>query len=81
MHTKFMVNNILLSAENISKSFKKIKVLVNIPLDLPQGKITSILGSSGCGKITLLKIIAGVEKASKGKILSPLTLPGKEVAI
>lgn len=74
-----MENNILISAENISKSFKKLKVLDNISLDLYQGKITCILGSSGCGKTTLLKIIAGLEKASKGKIISSLTLPGKEV--
>lgn len=74
-----MDNNVLVSVQNISKNFDKLKVLDDISLELKEGHITCILGSSGCGKTTLLKIIAGLEKATKGHVKSSLKLPGKDV--
>ncbi|MCD0229262.1 ATP-binding cassette domain-containing protein, partial [Enterobacter hormaechei subsp. steigerwaltii] len=38
-------------------------------LNVPTGKLVSLLGPSGCGKTTLLRIIAGLENADGGKIL------------
>lgn len=55
--------------ENISKSFdKKTKVLENLNLEIESGSLTTLLGLSGCGKTTLLRIIAGLEKSDTGTV-------------
>lgn len=58
---------------NISKCYeaeqRSINVLENINLTVKQGEFICILGQSGCGKTTLLNIIAGFDKKSGGKIL------------
>jgi len=58
----------LLECKNISKTFKSEKVLNNLSFDLDEHKTLSILGKSGCGKTTLLKIISGITQADKGDI-------------
>ncbi len=52
-----------------------IPVLDNINCNIDAGQFVSIVGSSGCGKTTLLRIIAGLEKASQGRLF----LNGKEI--
>lgn len=74
-----MTSNILISATNISKNFGKLKVLDDISLSLSAGEITCVLGGSGCGKTTLLKILSGLEKPSVGNVISKIDLPGKFV--
>ena len=54
--------------ENIEKSFGTNPVLKGINLDVPSGQLVSILGSSGCGKTTLLRIVAGLERATSGHV-------------
>ena len=54
--------------ENIEKAFGDNKVLKGINLDVESGQLVSILGSSGCGKTTLLRIVAGLEKATSGHV-------------
>lgn len=58
--------------KNISKSFltkhKETHTLERVNMEIKTGEFVCILGPSGCGKSTLLNIIAGLEKASKGKI-------------
>ena len=46
-----------------------LPVLNGIDLDIPQGQITVILGQSGCGKTTLLRLTGGLEPADSGEIL------------
>ncbi|AJC86353.1 ABC transporter ATP-binding protein [Campylobacter sp. RM16704] len=62
-----------LEAQNISKFFtinnKQINILSNINFKTIDNGITIILGKSGCGKTTFLKILSGLEKPSQGKIL------------
>ena len=57
---------------DVSKSYKikdeYISVLKNISLDIQKNEITIILGRSGCGKTTLLKIISGLEGFDYGEI-------------
>ena len=74
-----MEDSIVVSVSHVSKNFDNLKVLNDISFNLIQGKITCVLGGSGCGKTTLLKIIAGLEKATKGDITTNLILPGKAV--
>jgi len=65
----------------LSKTFsgrvpeESIHVLEKIQHRIENGRFISIIGPSGCGKTTLLRIIAGLEKASAGKVL----LDGKEL--
>ena len=46
-----------------------LHVLKGIDLHLPESKITVILGRSGCGKTTLLRIVGGLEQADSGEII------------
>jgi len=54
---------------DISKSFRGVEVLKGINLRIPEGKITVVLGPSGTGKTTLLRLIAGLESPDSGRIL------------
>lgn len=58
----------MIKIENLNKSFGEEKVLSNINLIIPEGKITVILGRSGAGKSVLLKHIIGLIKPDSGKI-------------
>jgi len=76
--------DILLAIDNLSKSFAKgqgesLRVLEELTLSLSEGKITTILGASGCGKTTLLKIIAGLELQDAGTISSHFSRPGRAI--
>ena len=44
-------------------------ILNDVSLRFPRGKVTAILGGSGCGKTTLLRLIGGVHAASKGRVV------------
>jgi len=57
-----------LKVVNISKSYGDLKVLDGVSFEVKEGEILCIVGESGCGKTTLLKIIAGIEKADGGNI-------------
>lgn len=54
--------------ENIEKSFGTNPVLKGVNLEVASGQLVSILGSSGCGKTTLLRIVAGLERATSGHV-------------
>ena len=64
MHTK----QILIKAKNIRKSFGQLEVLKGINLEIPAGKIYSIVGASGAGKTTLLQILGTLSKPDTGEI-------------
>jgi ABC-2 type transport system ATP-binding protein len=54
--------------ENLNKGYGKKQVLLDINLDIPKGKIYGLLGPSGGGKSTLVKIIAGILRQDSGKV-------------
>lgn len=58
-----------LKAQHISKSYKEEQILDDLSLKLQKHETLSILGRSGCGKTTLLKILAGLENADKGSVI------------
>ena len=59
---------ILLTAENISKSYTEKTLLKDISLSLNEGEKIGLIGINGTGKSTFLKIIAGLESADSGTI-------------
>lgn len=61
---------IIVSLRNISKSYggSEAKVVKNINLDIYEGEFLTILGASGCGKTTTLRMIAGFENVTSGEI-------------
>lgn len=54
--------------KNVNKSYDEKLVLKDLSLMLPDKKCTVIMGASGCGKTTLLRILMGLEKADSGTI-------------
>jgi spermidine/putrescine transport system ATP-binding protein len=54
---------------NVFKFFNQEPAVNGVDLDVRQGEFFSILGPSGCGKTTILRLIAGFEKADAGKVL------------
>ncbi len=44
-------------------------ILSDVSLKFPRGKVTAILGGSGCGKTTLMRLIGGVHAANKGRVV------------
>jgi len=67
----------LLECINLEKSFGNKKVLKNINLTIPRGKIIGLLGKNGTGKSTLIKLINDLLTPTSGKIL----VNGKEVGV
>src|SRR6266567_8822356 len=57
------------SVQSISKRFKKARVLENISFDVAEGESLVLLGASGSGKTTILRIIAGLEQPDKGRVI------------
>jgi spermidine/putrescine transport system ATP-binding protein len=58
----------IISIEHVSHSFGEKGVLEDVNLYVRKGEFVTILGPSGCGKTTLLRIVAGFQKASEGRI-------------
>lgn len=58
--------------KNVQKAYtageRTVNVLNGVNLHIPEGRITVILGRSGCGKTTLLRLVGGLEEADAGEI-------------
>jgi spermidine/putrescine transport system ATP-binding protein len=61
--------------ENVTKRFGDFTAVDHVTLDIPNGKVFSLLGPSGCGKTTLLRMAAGFERPDEGRIL----LDGRDI--
>ena len=58
----------MLKIENLNVSYGGIKALQGIDLDVPEGKIVTLIGANGAGKSSLLRTISGLVKAESGSI-------------
>ena len=65
----------ILEVNNLKKSFGELEVLKGVSFSLEKGEILSVIGSSGGGKTTLLRILNSLETATEGKI----TIDGEAV--
>ncbi|MDT2740206.1 MULTISPECIES: amino acid ABC transporter ATP-binding protein [Enterococcus] len=59
----------MLELRKINKAFGKKNIFENLDLNIPDGEILAIVGPSGGGKTTLLRMLAGLEKADSGTFL------------
>lgn len=63
------MSDIILQLKGIEKSFEGTQILKGIDLDVNRAEFITLLGSSGCGKTTSLRIIAGLETPDRGSVL------------
>ena len=54
--------------EGVTKTFGTFKAVDNVSLDIEKGELFALLGGSGCGKTTLLRMLAGFERPTEGRI-------------
>jgi branched-chain amino acid transport system ATP-binding protein len=65
----------MLSIKNLHAGYGKVEVLHGISLEVPKGKVVSLIGSNGAGKTTTMRAISGMIAPSQGSV----TLGGREV--
>lgn len=63
-----MSNDAFISIQNVDKYFGKFQAVDDVNVDIAHGEFFSLLGSSGCGKTTLLRMLAGFESPTNGEI-------------
>jgi len=62
------MGSVIVKFEDVNKSFGKKEVIKNFNLEIYEGEFLTLLGSSGCGKTTILRMLSGLENVTSGKI-------------
>ena len=70
-----MNNADILMGANLSKKYGSLEVVKDVSLTVKEGEFVSLVGKSGCGKTTLLSLLSGLERPTKGQVI----LNGKEI--
>src|SRR4030067_2205353 len=70
-----MTKPAILSGTDLSKKYGDLEVVKGVSLAVDAGEFACLVGKSGCGKTTLLSLLSGLEKATKGHVI----LNGKEI--
>jgi len=65
----------MLTIKNLSAGYGKVQVLHGIDIDVPKGKVVTLIGSNGAGKTTTMRAVSGMIKPTAGEI----TLNGKRI--
>lgn len=68
MEKSIKTNEVCMHAERISKIYPGTKALDEVSFNVLKGKVNVLIGENGAGKSTLMKIIAGIEQPSSGKL-------------
>lgn len=68
MNEFFASRGVKVSTRRITKRFGSVLAVNHIDLDIYDGEFLTLLGSSGCGKTTLMRLIAGLEPADEGEV-------------
>jgi ABC-type lipoprotein export system ATPase subunit len=70
-----MTKSTILSGTDLSKKYDTLEVVKGVSLAIDAGEFVCLVGKSGCGKTTLLSLLSGLEKATKGQVM----LNGKKI--
>jgi putative ABC transport system ATP-binding protein len=70
-----MIKSSILSGTDLSKKYGDLEVVKGVSLSIDAGEFACLVGKSGCGKTTLLSLLSGLEKPTKGRVI----LNGKEI--
>jgi branched-chain amino acid transport system ATP-binding protein len=65
----------MLTIQNLSAGYGKVQVLHGISIEVPKGKVVTLIGSNGAGKTTTMRAVSGMIRATTGEI----TLNGKRI--
>ena len=65
----------MLTIENLQAGYGKVEVLHGVSINVPKGKIVTLIGSNGAGKTTTMRAISGMIKPVSGKV----TLAGQDI--
>ena len=66
----------LVDLRNVTFSYGERVILRDVSLQVPRGKVTALMGASGGGKTTVLRLIGGQQRAQRGQVL----FDGQDVA-
>ena len=69
------MNRVLIELRNVKKQYNEKVIIKDLDLKIYEGEFLTLLGSSGCGKTTILRMISGMEEVSSGTIY----MNGKDV--
>ena len=62
------MKKVIVKLEGFGKSYGKKEVIKDIDLEVYEGEFLTLLGSSGCGKTTILRAISGLDIPTSGKV-------------
>lgn len=63
------MNRPIVEVEGVTKRFGAVQAVTGVDLEIARGELFALLGGSGCGKTTLLRLLAGFEQPDSGRIL------------
>jgi ABC-type Fe3+/spermidine/putrescine transport system ATPase subunit len=63
------VSEPIVQIEGVAKSFGAVQAVAGVDLEIARGELFALLGGSGCGKTTLLRLLAGLETPDSGRVV------------